>query len=286
MSVLLGLVAACGWGVTDFLARFAARDIGLFRALFYGQSVGLALVTLAVAATHDRLPTLGEAGVGWGMALLSAAATLLATYALFRGLIAGAIALVAPVSAGYGAVTAVLSALAGERLGGATALGILLTVAGVVLAATQEPPTTAEGTPRGGLPWALTAAGGYGVGFWLQGGWAVPQLGHLLPVWAYYATGMTILILASGPARIALEPRPSPTWPCVLGTGLAGALAYLAFAAGAAGGSVAVVTVVSSLSSAVTVLLACTLLRERLHRRQWVGLAAIGAGLVLINLPR
>ena len=48
---------------------------------------------------------------------------------------------------------------------------------------------------------------------------------------------------------------------------------------------VGVVTVLGSLFGAVAVLLAMVVLAERLSKRQWLGVALIFAGIVLINSP-
>ena len=55
-----------------------------------------------------------------------------------------------------------------------------------------------------------------------------------------------------------------------------------AFAAATSAGLVSVVSVLATLSPLVTVALAVVLLRERLGRRQHVGLAAAMAGVVLL----
>ncbi len=46
---------------------------------------------------------------------------------------------------------------------------------------------------------------------------------------------------------------------------------------------VSVVSVLASLYGAVTVILSTVVLREHLSRRQWLGIAAIFAGIVLIS---
>jgi drug/metabolite transporter (DMT)-like permease len=55
------------------------------------------------------------------------------------------------------------------------------------------------------------------------------------------------------------------------------------FAAYGTGANTAMVTVVSVMYPLVTVLLAVTLLRERLTRKQWIGLAFAGAACVLFS---
>jgi drug/metabolite transporter (DMT)-like permease len=59
--------------------------------------------------------------------------------------------------------------------------------------------------------------------------------------------------------------------------------ANIAYNLGIAGSLTAVVSVTSSLFSVVTVLLAWVLLRERLVRWQWAGVAAILVGIALLS---
>lgn len=286
MAILLGLVSALGWGATDFLARLASRRSGALRTLLAGQAVGLVVLTALAAADRAGLArALDAPPSAWALGAAAGLVNVGATFALFRGLATGALALVSPVTASYGAVTTALAALAGEALGGVTAAGIAVTVLGVATAALppRAGPGPTRGVGRGGLGWAVLASLGYGLGFWAQGAFAVPRLGTVLPVWLHYAAGLpTVAALAARTGAL----RPRGPLPPLLGTGLLGALAYAAFAAGLGTGQVAVVTVLSSLATAVTVLLARALLRERLAPHQWAGVAAIVAGIGLIDAGR
>ncbi|MBV8653532.1 MAG: DMT family transporter, partial [Alphaproteobacteria bacterium] len=123
----------------------------------------------------------------------------------------------------------------------------------------------------------------FGIGFWLQGTFAAPDLGGIVPTWLYYIVGTVLMAALARPARQALQPPPLQVMPAVLGTGFLSFLGYAALSIGLGTGEVAVVTVLSSLASAVTVLLGRVLFHERLALHQWVGIIAIIAGLVLMN---
>ncbi|HZS81315.1 MAG TPA: DMT family transporter [Stellaceae bacterium] len=292
MTLLLGLIAALCWGTTDLLARFSGRGLGAYRAMFFAQLPALAVMSVLLAAERDAVAAVlaGAPIAAWVAGLLAAPLVLAATLSLFRALTIGTIGIVSPVTASYGAVTALLSAAAGEKLAPLTAAGIAVTVVGVALASAP-----ARAHPRGGsgradplrgVGWALLSAATYGFGLWLQGALAVPALGSLVPVWLYYVTGVIGMALLARPLRQSLAPPPLRFWGVVLGSGLLGVSAYLAFAAGLATGHVAVVTVLSSLSSGVTALLGRLVLGERLSRHQWLGVAAILLGIGLINGAR
>jgi drug/metabolite transporter (DMT)-like permease len=79
--------------------------------------------------------------------------------------------------------------------------------------------------------------------------------------------------------------RPPPVfWLYLLPTALCDTLANIAYNLGIAHGLVSVVVVLSSLYTGVTVMLAWVFLRERLRRRQWLGVAILVLGIVLVNI--
>jgi len=286
MPILLGLLTALGWGATDLLMRLAGRKVGVRRAMLLSQCIGLGTLSLWIAIRPASLSHLGGSGAaGWTAAFGATALTLGATASLFHGLTIGRLAIVSPVTASYGAVTAVLAAVAGEAFSAATAAGVVLTIAGVALASTARADNNTPGSPSG-LRWALLSALCFGAGSWLLGRIAVPALGELVPIWVYYLTGVITLGLISQRAgRTPLRPGIGG-WMLVLAMGSLGSASFVAFSTGLATGRVAIVTVLSSLSSAITVLLARFFLGERLRRLQWAGVAVIVLGLMLINAGR
>jgi drug/metabolite transporter (DMT)-like permease len=292
MTVILGLLAALGWGITDLLARFSGRAIGTYRAMFFVQCPGLAAMSVWLALDHaDLARAIDDAPwQAWAAGLVAAPLVLIASTALFRALAIGRLGVVSPVTASYGAVTAALAALSGEALSSITIGGIATTVAGVALASTPAPRGGGAAPARQrslrGVGWALLASAGYGLGSWVQGRFAVPALGYIVPMWLYYAMGVVIMAALAVPARQSLLPPPLRAWPVVFGTGGFSVGAYTAFAAGLATGRIAEVTVLSTLSSGVAALLGRIVLHEQLARHQWAGVLAILAGIALINSGR
>ena len=231
---------------------------------------------------HDPPPTALAAALG------ASPLGVLATLALYRGLQVGRVGLVSPVAGAYGAVTAALSLAGGETIGRPAVAGIAAIVVGGLLV--SIPTWDASGVRDGGSPdgragalWAMAACIGYGVQFWVQGRFAAPHLGAVVPVGIYYAFSTLALALAAVIRRpaLALSSRDAAS---VLGTGAVAVLGFVAVSAGLATGQVAVVTVLGSLQSAIAVGLACALLGEQLARHQWLGVAVIVAGLGLVRL--
>jgi drug/metabolite transporter (DMT)-like permease len=283
-AVIWGLLSALGYGLTDFAARFSGRMAGVWRTMLYGQTAVLILATAwflfnrgSWSGDLEDAPLLA-----WIAAVAASLVMLGATAMLYRGLSSGRLAVVAPVTAAYGAVTAVLEAIAGQSFPAEQAAGLALAVCGAAFSAV--PPRTAAGAVGpSGLGWALGAAASYGLGFWIQGAVAVPALGPLIPLWLYYSIGPVTLLLVGRMVGQPLDRPKGRAFATVLATGLLAASGSLALVLGYRTGAVAVVTVLSSLASAVTVLLARGFLGEPVRLLQWFGLAVLIVGLGLIH---
>lgn len=55
MDVVMGLLAAVLWGATDFLVGVNARAVGIRRAVFFGQVLGLLLMGVIVSISANQL---------------------------------------------------------------------------------------------------------------------------------------------------------------------------------------------------------------------------------------
>ena len=279
-AILFGLLSAFMFGASDILARFAGRSVGVIRSIFYGHTV--AGLTLGLLVLHAGLPAAPAAA--WVVQGCANVLSFAATACLYRALSVGRLSVVSPVAATYGGVSAILSLLSGERFSPLSWAGLAITFAGGLLAATPRRREEAALPVVSGAQLAGAAAVLYGIAFWLQGRYSVPQLGVLIPTWTYYAMG-SVTALAWGYARRL--PLVIPTLPqarlAVATTGLA-CIGSLALAAGQLTGQVAVATLLSALASAITVLLARATLEEDVPVHGWIGLFLVIAGLVLLRL--
>jgi uncharacterized membrane protein len=292
MGILLGLATALSWGSADLLARFATRRIGTFRTMLYMQLTGFLLLTAA-------MPWLGgwghlADGSGWQVWAWGICAGVLnasSTLALYRSFEIGKMAIVAPISAAYPALTMVLSAITGERLTMARLAGVVLIIAGVIVVAhgEQVPGDTnplEETRPAKkylGVGWALLAASGFGVMFWLLGIRVVPMMGAAPSVWIIRLSSlvMTVLVMLLVSQPMKLGNLGANRW--ILGIGLLDTSAYVFNNYGIMHEQVSVMSVLASLYGAVTVGLAAVILKEKVARLQWLGMIGIFAGIVLIS---
>lgn len=281
LALLFGLVSALAYGTADYLWQHAGRAVGLWRSSFYGALLGLAVLSVWLLAEPAHIRhALAAPTAAWVGCIASAMALAAASILLTQALIRGTLAVVAPVTASYGAVTAVLSALGGERFSGMATLGLVLVIAGACTVAfrPQRKPAAASG-----LGWAVAAAIAFGGGFWLQGRWAVPALGAVVPVWALYVAESILVAGFAFSLRAGLSLPQSASIGIVLAAAGLGVAGFVALTLGLATGRVAIVVALSSVTSAITVLLGRVLDGARLAAHQWIAVAAVIAGLMLLR---
>src|SRR5579863_10748510 len=138
-GIVLGVATAVSWGSADFLARFASRTVGSVRALLGMQFWGAIFVTLLVFFAHDWGHLFDGSGwQPWAWGALAGVVNTAAMFALYRAFEIGKMAVVAPISASYPALTVILSMFSGEKLSSYRAVGILAALVGVILVAAGE----------------------------------------------------------------------------------------------------------------------------------------------------
>jgi drug/metabolite transporter (DMT)-like permease len=291
LAIILGLTGAISWGAADFAARFASRRVGAYRTLFFMQFFGfLALSAYLKWTTGFSSVTLGWRP--WAMAAAAGIINMVASLSLYHSFEIGTMSIVGPVSSSYPALTVALSLFSGERIHALRGAGLVITLMGVILAATSfaQPGSAATGINEPtahlskGVGWAISAAVGFGVLFWFLGFHVVPLVGSAVSVWVMRLTALVSLAVVAAPARQTIRPPRGSVWWLLLAVGVLDTAAFVANNAGLSTGQVSVVSVLASLYGAVTVLLSWIFLRERLERSQWLGIVLIFGGIVLVSL--
>ena len=289
MGILLGLLTALTWGGADFIARFATHRIGALRSMLYMQLIGLLLLTIS-------LPALGGWGhladgsgwQPWAWGFLAGCFNAMAGLGFYRAFEIGKMAVVAPLSASYPALTLLLSWMSGERVSAVRIAGIICTLAGVVIVAGGEKTpdeNDAEAVRRSGrgIGWAIFASVGFAMLFWLLGIRIIARVGAVQTVWMIR---LTSTLLITGAILVAREPvhlpRGGVRW-MVLGMGVFDTGAFVFSNLGMKMEQVAVISVLGSLYGAVTVGLAAFFLKEHVSRWQWLGIATIFLGIFLMS---
>ncbi|HEY0949452.1 DMT family transporter [Nocardioides sp.] len=275
MPILLSLLAAVAYGLSDFNGGVFSRRGGAWAVSLTAQGGGAALVVLLALATGGS-PT----GADYAWSLLAGLGNGFGTAFLYRGLSSGRMGVVAPVSAvGSVLVPVAVGVGAGERPGPLVWTGILLALPAIWLVS-REPEAISPAPPAGsGLVDGILAGVGFGTLFAALA--QIPEEAGFLPLALnQVVAGVVIVVVA-----IALGRPWVPRNRYALGgliSGALGAVATGAFLVATQGGYLTVTSVISSLYPAVTVLLAATVLREHVHRAQGVGLALCGLAVALV----
>jgi drug/metabolite transporter (DMT)-like permease len=280
VAVLLALIAAIAYGVSDFLAGLMSRRASVFMVTLISEAVSTVFVCAALPFSGGvvdgaSLAWGGIAGVGAGGGAMF----------LYRGLARGSMSIVGPVSA---VVTAAGSATVGlglgERPGPVTVAGIVLACIAVALVSMSEP----TGRVSRGEAWrALLNATAAGIGFAVlfvglnragggAGLWPVAAATLMATLLALIA--VVIAVLRSHEQVGSIRRISSGS----LAVGVLGGGATVAYFVATHRGLLTVTAVVTSLYPATTVLLALAVLRERMRRVQTLGagLAAVAVALL------
>ena len=280
-SLAFGLLAALGWGASDFAAALITRRIGGLPTVSW---VHVGSVVLASAYLPFAAGIGGVSAAQWAeMAGISVLA--FGTYIFFyRSLQLGPIAIVTPIIGANAVVVILLAvALAGERLNGLQLAAMPAVIGGVALVSVDLRNLKSD---RGII--------GQGVLFGIVamiclGSWqylislASRELGWFLPI--YLTRIMTLVLVA--PALVVTR---TPPWRSLSPRLLAGALfiaaletlGLFAFARGAEVGVISIVAASATIYPALPMLGGLVFFRERIAPNQWVGLAAAMAGLILL----
>jgi drug/metabolite transporter (DMT)-like permease len=289
--LVLSLAAALAYGAADFAGGVASRRVSALAVVLWSQAAGL-LVLLPALAMVGGAPRPSD--LGWGAACGVVGAIAIALF--YRALAVGVMGLVSPLTAVLAAVIPVVFGIArGERPAPAAALGIAFALAAVVLVSAQSrAPSDAEtdaplARPRPsrrlppGIPEALGA--GFCFGFFLIALAQTSPAGGLYPLLSMRAVSIAAIAVGAWALRRSLRVS-RPTAPVVVVAGLLDMAANVSYILASRSGPLSVAAVVTSLYPGGTVALAALLLRERLGKAQWIGVALALAGVLCIALAR
>jgi uncharacterized membrane protein len=285
--VIYGLLAAIGWGTTDFLAAVSGRRLGSLPALAVSQLVGIVLATALFVGSGNGLSSLH--GLFWF--LVANGLIAMVAYSLhYRALELGPVGVVSPVGAGYAVVGFALAVLLlpNEHPGGLAILGGVITICGVFLVSANLPLLRAglhERPP--GLWWAVGSAVGFGIAGFILGVIAKDSNDWIATLF----TTRVVLVLAYLPLLVArrrtFHKMADATAIAYVAAAAAGAfdlMGVASYSAGATKGFLSVVLAASAVFPAIAVALSVLFLKERLVLNQYVGIAVVIGGLLLLAL--
>jgi drug/metabolite transporter (DMT)-like permease len=283
MGILLGLGAALCWGLGDFAITTLARYVGSARSLLYIQVFSLLSWTMLIGLfPHTSTLSLNP----WLLAILAGAFHVVGLATTYRAFEIGTLSFVSPLASSFAVVTALLFVVTGNGPAPIALLGTLLLVAGIVVvtrATKSEGPVTVKGVPE-----AIASAVCFGVMFWMIEAYVQEPLGYVYPLilLKIMATTFAAGYVARSKAEMSEgTPKRSKLVWIALTAALLDTLAWVCFLFGSQLNHTAVVTALASLFSVVTVVLAGIFFKERLTKPQWVGVAVVLGGILLVSWP-
>jgi drug/metabolite transporter (DMT)-like permease len=301
LAVLLALIAAVGYGCSDFSAGLATRGASVIRVTLLSEATSVAVVGTALAVIGAHPPSVRA--VVWGcVAGLGGVCGALALYVGFRH---AAFSVAGPLSAVGAAGFSVLAGLLlGERPTALALTGIVLALPAIV-AVSASVDARAGDDPGGGVAGELAAAdapperpaarrrrripAGVSYGLVAGAGFAflfigLDRAGSSSGLWPVFCSQVAALMAITAVAAFTGDlrlPGRRGAW-LSAATGLTGAPGTILYFLATHRGLLAVVAVITSLYPAVTILLARVVLSERLTRIRLAGLILAAASVTLI----
>jgi drug/metabolite transporter (DMT)-like permease len=316
--VALGLGAALSWGLADYFAALASREIGALRvvvgfhlfALIPLTVLALATDGLAKVTVHQLVFFVGLGAVGW------------VSYLAFYGALAiGPISVLSPIVSGYAAITVLLAVVvAGNTLSGPQSAAVGITIVGAMLASADVRAIVHTKLRRRsvlGFVLALCAMALLG-GFVFGVSYYRAQIGWLAPIFLARGFAAVFLLahvlaggraeppasdenempeidmitagagpLAAGAVSVPNGPRSARRGRTLLGLLVLLALldtgGYVFFNVGVGHASAAIVAAASAPYAVVPIVMGVSLFEERPTGAQWVGVACVIAGVIVLG---
>ncbi|MFF7888269.1 EamA family transporter [Streptomyces sp. NPDC020794] len=276
IALLLALGSSLAYGCADFLGGLGARKAHVLRTVMIAAPASLAVELLlwpflGASFSADALAWGGASGIA------SAAAFAL----LYRTLAIGPMNVLSPVTALVSAMLPVgVGLLQGEHLGAAGLVGLPLALVAVVLVSAGH----GAGTARPSRTALLLAFGAGGaIAFQLIFLHQAPSDSGVAPLIIGRAVSSAVILAAAGLMYRRLGSE-RPAYAMSTAAGVLDSMANLLFLLAARSGDLTVVAVITALYPAGTVLLARSVLAERIRRGQLVGLGAAAVAVSLLAL--
>ena len=274
MSALVALAASLMWGTSDFLGGTLSRRLRPVEVYAVAQVIGLLLLAIGLVVTGE-LALLGDVAVP---GLMAGVLAFVGMICLYQALAIGPMGIVAPLASLSVIVPVGYALIGGESPSPLQMLGILLAIAGIVLACGPE-----LSNPNGARPLVLAVVTAVTLGtslIFMARGSEVSALATMTML-RVAALGLCVLAILVMRWRLEVRPRDMPA---IAGIGVLETGANVSFGVASSLGLLTIASVLSSLYPVVTAILAAVFLRERLRPVQYAGVGCAMVGVVLIVL--
>ena len=282
-SLLLGGLAALGWGIADCVAAVFSKRLGVLRTI-----VGVHLVSIPVAAVYFfAVSDISIVSLThWAVLLLISAVSFIVYIVFYKALQVGPVAVVSPIVSAYAVVVIVLAFIfTGERLSVMQGVAVSASVGGIVLASVslRSGMRLREVVGFGAL---LGFVAMVGIGVWQFGvGILSRDIGWFLPIFLgrVITFGMFVPLVAVR-REWPWQRLSAPLLVGVVVVGITETGGLFAFARGAEIGVISIVAAASITYPIIPILGGLIVFKEELGFTQYVGLAVALAALLVLAL--
>ncbi len=275
LTVVFATSTAALFGCADFLGGLASRRDSAFIVTATAHTLGVVLLTAAAgvfpfeAVSWTDAMWGGIAGVAGGVGVA----------ALYAGLAAGRMSVVAPITAALsGSLPAVYDLATGGGVGWLSGVGLALAVAAIVMVSMSSHADDAAGMPPRAIAFALLAGVGFAGSFI-----SFSFTGSGSGLWPLVAARVVSATMLGGFALV--RSRRVFVFRGVrrmtLGAGVLDTAANITMISAIRSGPLAVASVLGSLYPVVTVVLALGILRERVTPLQRLGVVVALAAVIM-----
>ena len=278
-----GAGCALAWGLSDVIARFAGRSVGVLVATCTMMTLGAALIAAIMVASDVPFDWRLD-GIHWLFGI--GAGTVIGSLLFYHAITHGPVSLASPVVACYPAIAVPISVALGARPDPLHWVAMVATMAGVWLVARstvagdRAEPEYAPAVIRRTILYALIAAATFAASL-TAADQAVEIYGPLQTVLVVRLIGLVGIgaILLARRDRVRLPMR---AWPILAAFGLLDTLGHLLLYTGLdlPNGEYAIVASVGY--TVVTVVLARIFLREPVSPLQWGGVGMVVGGVGIL----
>lgn len=276
MGSLLALLSSLLWGTADYLAGNLSKQFKALAVTGVSQVFGLLFGLSAIFLASDFIaPSLSFDGY-FIPGVIAGIAGFIGLTAFYTGLATGRMGVVSPISSLSVLIPLVFALSQGERPTSLQTAGIIIAIAGAFMASGPE---VKNGLPIRPLIYAVVAALGFGTALTFIAIGSETDSLHTMT--AMRCASVTICILLALRYR-TLGGFGKAQIPLLIFIGVADFLANFLLGVATTKGLVSIAMVFGSLFPVVTILLAYKFLHERLHKVQYVGIAAALGGVILI----
>lgn len=280
LSIIFGLASALTWGAGDFTGGLAARRVGAYRSVFYAEVIGTIFLFIVIGFTGETMP-------GTHTMIFAALAGMMGSVGLmllYHAMAVGMMSIAAPVSALLAAALPVAVGMFTEGLPDIlTVIGFGFALFAVWMISQSESGVKDILSHLADLKLPLIAGLGFGFYFVFMHE-ATGEGGAVIWPMVFSRAGGMLLItsyLIVTRANWKIEPG---ALPIISLNGILDLGGNFFFILAGQAGRLDVASVLSSLFPGATVILAWIILKERLNRNQWIGVACALTAIVLMTI--